>query len=173
MRSVVVVLPASMCAMIPMFRMRRTSSSADKGAASAAPCPWPSRKSAESRLALNALASAFLIVGPRGNSSNGALRLWNTLLRPRESSSAIVGLLLVASRSRPSNATTTNAAAGRLPHAKKTRGDSIPIQTRLHNSIKQFCNRFSIDAHFVRLQSTFNFQAVGFVGLWKAACLYS
>lgn len=95
MRSVVVVLPASMCAMIPMFRMRRTSSSADKSAASG-PCPWPSLKSVESRLTLNALATALLTLYPRGDSSNEALRLCKNLLRPRESSSAIVWLLLSA-----------------------------------------------------------------------------
>lgn len=160
-RSVVVVLPASMCAMIPIFRMRRTSSSADKGAASAAPCRWPSRKSAESPLALNARATAFLIVGPRGNSNDVTVRLWSTLLRPRESSSAIAWLLCCQPR----------AATRALPHVNKNAGGLSPnadTPLYLHNNF--------VTVPFYRAFD-FNFRAVGLVGLrstvygiWPVVC---
>lgn len=49
MRSVVVVLPASMCAMIPMFRMRCISSLADSGTE---PRPPSGTAEAQARLLL-------------------------------------------------------------------------------------------------------------------------
>ena len=136
MRSVVVVLPASMCAMIPMFRMRRISSSADKGAASAAPCRSPARKEAESPVALNARATAFLRVGPRGNINKGALRLWRTLLRPRDSSNAIVWLLCCQRQPAAGQRDTTHNVQAQ-GSVKKNAGGLVPnahMPPELHNN---------------------------------------
>lgn len=96
MRSVVVVLPASMCAIIPILRMRRTSSSTDKEAVSARPRMPASRKSANALAAADAAAEAVRLVfnaraiafgfAPRSND----LARWRTAQwRPTESSSAI------------------------------------------------------------------------------------
>lgn len=96
MRSVVVVLPASMCAMIPMFRMRRTSSSTDDCTAAAVPgAPSASleAEAAEARLLdapLAIAAAAAAGVGSafaRGVNNNGPARRRSIPLRPRFSNS--------------------------------------------------------------------------------------
>lgn len=95
MRSVVVVLPASMCAMIPMFRMRRTSSSTDDCTAAAVPgAPSASleAEAAEPRLldaplAIAAAAAGVGLAFARGVSNDGPARRRSIPLRPRFSNS--------------------------------------------------------------------------------------
>ncbi len=116
MRSVVVVLPASMCAMIPMFRMRRTSSSAVRATAAdemlppaVSPC---SAEAGDRRLAVEplrddapavaaaaaaALTAALLAVAP-GDRNKGPARRRMTPARPRFSSSDMLYVLLAAER---------------------------------------------------------------------------
>ena len=106
MRSVVVVLPASMWAMMPMFRMRLTSSSADSGAAAAAddeqrhpipcldPAPPPPLAAEQPPRASAALAAlAALMAVARGASNSGPARRRSIPLRPRLSSSDMAYLL--------------------------------------------------------------------------------